>query len=35
MLGLLSKEGIELIRNGPFLINGLVYSPLGRLETGR
>lgn len=34
-LGLLSKEGIELIRNGTFLINGFVYGHIGRLETQR
>lgn len=34
-LGLLSKDGLELIRKGNFLINGLVYGHVGRLETGR
>lgn len=34
-LGPLSKEGTEMIRNGIFLVNGLVYSPSGRLEAWR
>lgn len=31
-LGLLPKEGTEMIRYGTFLINGLVCSHVGRLE---
>lgn len=34
-LGLPSKEEFEMIREETFLVNGLVYSHLSRLETGR